>query len=318
MEIWYFETSALNEFMKGRTVEDALATKQLQLNKGREWRLSPVTLWEILMTSDEMRREEIIYFCQHLFSRELLPSPAELIIPWIEQGMPNIEIQRELKSNTVIAKVWKELVDDRKQTFKMDHEDLKSKVKLFQSVTKDIHSIINNKDYIISSNEKFSGLDFTVSNLVKELPFVKAGDVISKDETLAYKVSLFYIMYILCAEVELENEVIMNFWKRRGIDSTLDRILYVVKELPELVHRGPFIMMSYMTIAQSDGKHSRGVWYDSLHAVYITYVDKIFTSDDHFRGLREVIPAPILKYKVHHLDEVTFTNHSANMFGVPE
>lgn len=57
MEIWYLETSAVNFFMENRTVDDALATKQLQLNKGRDWRMSPVTLWEILMTSDEVLRE---------------------------------------------------------------------------------------------------------------------------------------------------------------------------------------------------------------------------------------------------------------------
>ena len=34
MEIWYFETSAVNFFMEGHSVEDALATKQLQLSKG--------------------------------------------------------------------------------------------------------------------------------------------------------------------------------------------------------------------------------------------------------------------------------------------
>jgi hypothetical protein len=80
MEIWYFETSAVNAFMEGRSVEDALATRQLQLTKGRDWCLSPVTLWEILMTSDEVRREQILYFCQHLFSQDLLPSPPELDI----------------------------------------------------------------------------------------------------------------------------------------------------------------------------------------------------------------------------------------------
>ena len=38
MEIWYFETSAVNELMKTLSVEDAIATKNLQLQKGREWR----------------------------------------------------------------------------------------------------------------------------------------------------------------------------------------------------------------------------------------------------------------------------------------
>lgn len=109
MKIWYFETSAVNELMNRLTLEDALATKQLQLDKGREWRISPVTLWEILMTSAEERRDDIVYFCQHLFNRELMPAPSELIISYIEQGMPLLETERPLISNTQIAQTWREV-----------------------------------------------------------------------------------------------------------------------------------------------------------------------------------------------------------------
>lgn len=315
MEIWYFETSAVNGFMKGHSVEDASATKHLQLNKGRDWRLSPVTLWEILMTSDEVRREEIIYFCQHLFSREILPSPSELIIPYIQQGMPKIESSRELISNSAIADVWRDLVDNKNKTFVLDQDDLTQRIRFIQSFTKNIHQLIKKGDLIIGSDQSFVGTDVSLSNLVNELPFIKSGKPTTSEQIRAYKVSLYYILLILCAEFELENESIKSFWKGLGIDATLDRIFYVIKKLPTLVHRGPFIVMAYMTIAQASGKYSRGVWFDSLHSIYLTYVDKIFTSDGHFSGLRGIIPEPILQMKIYHMDEVEITHHNLNQFG---
>lgn len=302
--------------MEGHSVEDALATKQLQLNKGRDWRLSSVTLWEILMTSNEARREEIIYFCQHLFGRELLPSPAELIVSYILQGMPKEEKVRELKSTSSIAEVWRDLVDDRNKTFILDHEDIKRRAKLIQSHTKDVHELIKHGDLIIAPDKSFSGLDSSLSNLVKELPFIKAGEPTTKEQLLTYKVALYYIMMILCAEAELDNEPIKDFWRKLGIDSTAERIFYVLREIPTIVHRGPFAVMACMTISQASGKYPRGVWLDSMHSIYMTYADKIFTTDGHFQGLRDIIPEPVLQQKIHHMSEVELTHHNINQFGV--
>lgn len=300
--------------MRDHSVEDALATKQYQLTKGRDWRLSSVTLLEILMTSDEVQREKMIYFCQHLFGRELLPSPSELIIPYIVQGMPKIEQKRELISYSQFAKVWRDLVDNRNKTFILDNNELKKRVKLVQKQTKDIHDLIKNRDILISSDETFTGLDISLNSLINELSFIKADKLISSDQLLVYKVALYYIMHILCAEADFDNEPIKSFWAHLNINSTIDRVFYVLKELPDLVHRGPFVIMAYMTISQASGKYPRGVWFDSLHSMYMTYADKIFTTDAHFQGLRDLIPEPILQQKIHHMNEVEITHHVWNQF----
>jgi len=247
MEIWYLETSAINEFMKGHTVEDALATKQYQLSKGRDWRLSSTTLWEILMTSDVKRREKLIYFCQHLFSRELLPSPTELIIAYIEQSMPKVETPRALVSKTPMADTWRDLVDDRRRTFSIDRDELKHRVDIKRGVSKEINKLIRNGDRLIDPNSSFAGADFSLSSLVRELPIPNSKGKLSKIELLSLKVSLYYILLILCAEADLDNMPIKEFWEKKGIDSTFDRISYVVKELPLLVYQGPFFLMAGMT-----------------------------------------------------------------------
>lgn len=315
MDIWYFETSAVNALMDVEEI-GTLATKQLQLNKGRDWRISPVTIWEILMTSDDERREQIIDFCQHLFSRELLPSPSELIIPWILQGMPRAEPKRKLISATALAETWRSLVDDRRKTFIYDKNELKGRLKMIQSLGRDLHKILRNEDVILGSDNPLAHHDGSISSLVEEMPFIKNGEKVSNKTKRAYKISIFYIMVILCAEGDLDNEAIKNYWSNLGIESTLERIHYVINELPTLVHRGPFITMAYMTLAQSEKGFSRGLWYDCLHSLYLPYVDHVFTSDGHFHRLREILPEPIISQKIKLMSELEWTTHDTNAFGL--
>ena len=314
MEHWYFETSAVNWFMHDRTINDAIATKQLQTEKGRSWRLSTVTLWEILSTSNPERRDEIIHFSQHLFDREILPSPSELIVEYIKNGMPTHETPgQKYISTSEIARVWRDLVDDKGRCFNVDHASLVYKQKLFQSTTKDIHKIINNGDVLIKSSDPTSGMDTTLSSLLAEIPFIKEGEFVSEEERVLYKVSLYYIIFILVSEGDWDNTPVKSYWKSLGVDKTCCRIRYVLDNLYTLVHRGPFIVMAYMTVAQSKGKYSRGAWNDSLHAMYLPYVDFVFTSDAHFDGLKDLMDHPLVGGKIQYLPEIDVKTYEKSL-----
>jgi len=56
--IVYFDTSAVNYVRDKFTIGDAIATRGFQEVRGRRWALSPITIWKILSTTDEQRREE--------------------------------------------------------------------------------------------------------------------------------------------------------------------------------------------------------------------------------------------------------------------
>lgn len=315
MDTWYFETSAVNHFANEHTVEEALATKRLQLHKGRDWRISPVTIWEVLMTSDSDERDRIIRYCQHLFSRELLPNPSELIVPYIEKGMPQYEPDFENNSTSRLADTWRSVVDDRRQSISFDHQELKARISATQELTKDLYKVIKSQEVVIRSSDSHAGLDYTLHNLVNELPFVKSGEPVSSEQRLHYRVALHFIIVILCAEVDFENGPIKEFWKKRKIDSTADRIYYVVTKLPELVYRGPFILMAYMAVAQAQKKYSRGLWHDCLHCVYLPYVSYLFTTDEHFDVLRRNLPLP-LALKVQNFSKIRTVKQPLGIFGV--
>jgi hypothetical protein len=305
----YFETSAVNTFAKDHTIADAIATKSFQNLKGRSWCISPVTLWEIMLTTDKEKRESLIYFCQHLFDAVLLPTPEEIIVEFINNGCPLVEQPRNLISNSNIANIWREISEIKEKTLIYDQDELSKRIKLFIPFSKMLRKIIKNEDVIISPKNKIAGVDVTLNNLIEQLSFVKEGEYVSAENRRLYKLSIFYLMLILCAEVGLNNEAIQNFWVNFGVDRTLDRILFAIKRWERLIHRGPFIEMAIMTRVQNETKFSRGEYFDGLHSIYLPFVDLFITDDQHFLNMREYLKGHPNSRKIVGINELKFTYH---------
>lgn len=311
MEYWYFETSALNELARNSNVHNAIATKAFQQVRGRIWVTSPVAFWEILLISDEVEKEKLIYFLQHLLHRELLPSPEEILIEYIINGFPLIEKERVMSSKSTIAETWRDLVDIPDKTFIYDKEELKKKVNLLKPVNKMIHQIMNNENVPILQTDTTSEIHISLDNLLTRLTFYKDIEH-DKERKKIHKLAIFYMSFILCAEVGFENHFIQKFWKMLGIDSTEDRIYYALKNFEPLVNQGPLVVMAKMAYIQSKVKFSRGVFFDSLHAFYITYVDKFYTNDAHFKAFRNELGDHPNAMKIFHFDELKFTKHESD------
>ncbi len=309
MESWYIETSALNYFAKDRTIEDAIATKAHQRLKGRKWVISSITLWEILLTSEEIKKEKLIYFSQNLFDRELLPSPDEIIIEYIKSGFPRVEKPRELLSYTPIANTWRDLVDNPRKTFIYDINDLRNRFNILKPVNKLIHNIINDEDIPLLVNNEESSTNLSLESALNSLKFIKQNDYSNEDKKI-FKIAIFYMMLILCAEVLLENTSIKNFWKEIGIKDTFGRMLYSLKHFEPLVYQGPLAALATMIYCQSKKSFSRGIYFDSLHAFYITYVNYFFTNDIHFKNFGEFLKPHPNSYKVLLIRDLEFTSHT--------
>lgn len=304
----YFETSAVNWFFNGRTVGDAIATKSFQNVRGKYWWISPVTLWEILLTSDDTYKNEIIFFCQHLFEATLLPSPEELIVDFIRQGCPTVEMPRQMASRSQIAITWKDLCKNKAKVFSYDKDELKNRIQLISSFTKLLHKVVRGEKVCLLPKAETDGIDITLEGFVNRLSFVKNGEIVSGFEKKLYKLSIFYIMFVLCSEIGLQNDPIKEFWKAVGIKRTIDRIHYTFSKYEVLVHRGPFVEMALMTLCQSTQKFSRGMFFDSLHSLYLPYVDVFLTNDTHFKNMENMKYHPE-GHRVHKIDEVPFSTH---------
>ncbi|HLX53720.1 MAG TPA: hypothetical protein VKR58_07255, partial [Aquella sp.] len=121
----YFETSAVNFMLDGLTREDAIATRALQTAKGNKYFLSPVTLWEIMITTDEIRRESMLFLCQHLFYKYLLKSPSEIFFDDLEGPVNYDNNETMLYSNSQIGRVWTAVCVDPLTKMEFDAKALK-------------------------------------------------------------------------------------------------------------------------------------------------------------------------------------------------
>ena len=310
MEKWYFETSALNHFAKSHDYQDAIATKAHQLLKGRLWVISPVCIWEILATQDEFERERLIFIAQNLFDENLLPGPGELILKFIFQGCPLVEKRRELKSESDLAETWKNLVGCNQKTFVFDKGQLNEALSNLKDLNRRIFSLARNEpEYFEDSSESdlLVLLDTTISAIGDEhkLP---AG----VDSKIVLRISLYYLICAVCAGAGLEMPVINKLWEQRGIKDPIDRYYYVIKNFPEVLYRGPLALLAMMTYVQTRQKFSRGVLFDSFHAIYSVYCEKLLTNDKHFVWLRDEISPSLAALSIYHFDElkITYTERS--------
>jgi len=160
----YFETSAVNYLSKQLTLDDAPSTKAYQRVRGNRWYLSSVTVWEILVTSDEKRKEDILSLSQQLFYEKLLYSPSELIIKYILKGCPLYENKVDIHSKSRLQHVWDDLCRDKNKTFIYDKKQLQTKTKHIQIISRQLFKIINRIVIDSKPNDFGSRLDLFLSS----------------------------------------------------------------------------------------------------------------------------------------------------------
>lgn len=306
---FYFETSAVNYLSGTMSTDDAMATKAYQKLKGNKWYISPVTIWEILITSDEYKKESLIFFSQHLFNERLLMAPSEIIVNFIRNGCPLVEEKYDIHSNLILSKVWTDICEDTKKTFVFEQDLLMKQVNIIRETSKFLERLLKTNDLDVSKVSEFIPAQTTIEGILNNLTIIKQNrDLIDDEMRQLYRIAIFFIMFILCAEMDLSPEPIQEFWRQVGLDSVLDRIQYIFSNYEILVHRGPFAEMALMAQSQFKYKSSRGLLFDCLHSLYLPYINHFFTTDEHFRYLRSsVIHFNYLKILL--MDEIEITLH---------
>jgi len=286
-KVIYLETSAVNYLASISSYEDALATRKYHTEMKNKYMISVVTLWEILMTSNENEREKIIFFIQNALYNELIFSPSELIINFINSGCPTFEPTKSIYTKLQIGETWKDICENNQKTLTFDTEVLKNKTKVVRDFFKRIDLAISDISNESSSNNDLKLLaDSVYSNLT-----ISQSENIDKDTERIYKLSIIFITTILCAGVEFDNSSIENYWLEKGINDTEQRVAYIFKNHEVLVHRGPFVTMALMAYNQilEDKKPNRGLFWDALHSLYLPYVDYLLTKDRHFKELQKKV-----------------------------
>lgn len=283
----YFETSGVN-YLFDKVFNNAdfgsLATKKLQIEKGRKWQISNVTLWEIFLTKDEERRYDLFDFSRCLFYDTLICSPEEIIVNYIKSGCPVIENQYELNSESLFAKEWTMACENIEYKFQPDRNQIEEYSAHLRFMGE--YFVKTKKGYTLKSyhsiddiSDKLNGtfLKHIYEKLLQH--FDNEADENIKNY-IAYSMQI--VMIILCYGISYDQQTIEKFWNCEKKTEPLERLEIAVSQFPDLFFRGPLANITKMIILQANSKTGRGLYFDSLHLIYITYSDLFVTNDNHF------------------------------------
>ena len=309
---FYYETSAINYMVANYSWNDAVATQAFQYTKGNIFYISPIGLWEIFLTRDYHEREKIIFFCQHLFHHKLVKAPSEFIVNYIRAGCPNVETPYNIHTDLEIGKVWEGICVDKRKTISFDQKAILERTKFIRNLYKKLDSIISRitlditvKDDIFYQQEI---IGYFFNSLEKEYgPF-------NKPHSKIIKLSILFVMYILCCELELDPSAYNKFWTDVGVGQSVDRLFYLYNNHRNIFMSGPFYLMALMAHHQISNKQksNRGLILDCLHTVYITYFDYFLTNDNHFKEFSNKY-VNINSIKIWHMNDVNFTYHTVDI-----
>ena len=290
--IFYLDTSALNFLADNVKDVDFLAGLKEHLKF--ELFLSPVSLWEVLLNSNEERREYLIYWAQFNCASKLLKSPSEIIIEYIKQDCPikDRKIFRSAPySNMEIGETWENIHGKIDRTIPVDVNELKERSNVIRQLSKSLKRVIN--DMSDDSQENYENDPFHKA-MIMALGDLGLSRELDKKTERIYKITLIFIFFILCIGFELQNNIVRDFWNEKGLENHFERLDFIIANHSVLMVRGPVLEMAMMaeTQLQMDNSKSRGLLHDCMHTIYCSYADNVITSDTHFEYLRNGVNHP--------------------------
>ena len=283
----YFETSSVNylsDLIFNNPNFGSLATKKLQIEKGRKWQISNVTLWEIFLTKDENRRYDLFDLARCLFYDYLICSPEEIIINYIKCGCPVVEKQYELDSKALFSKEWQLACKNLDYAFQPDREQLESFSAHLRFMGQ--YFIKTSKGFSLKTFNSFDEVSEKINGAFLKSMFDKLikqyKRPVDDDDKSYVGYSLQVVMIILCYGIGFDQPTIEKFWNKDKKTEPLERLEIAVNNFPEIFFRGPLANITKMIILQSKNKSGRGMYFDSLQSIYTTYSDLFVTNDEHF------------------------------------
>jgi len=283
----YFETSSVNylsDLIFSNPNFGSLAFKKLQIEKGRKWQISNVTLWEIFLTKDEDRRFNLFDLSRCLFYDSLICSPEEIIVNYIKGGCPIVEKQYELESKALFSNEWWNACKNFEYAFQPDREQLEEYTSHLRLMGE--YFVKTSKGYSLKTTNQLDEVSDKINgaflkSMLDKLIAQYEGPVEEEDK-IYIGFCLQVVMIIFCYGIGFDQPTIETFWNKDTKTEPLERLEIAVIKFPDIFFRGPVANITKMIILQSKNKYGRGLYFDSLQSIYTTYSDLFVTNDDHF------------------------------------
>lgn len=285
----YLDTSGLNFLADSVKDKDLIVDVKKFLDM--ELYLSPVTLWEILLNSNEKRRDELIYWAQFNCSSKLLKSPTEILIDYINAGCPKSDkvlFRKQPFTSLDIGNTWGNIHQRQDLTIPIDFEALKNITVAHRQLSKQFKRIIEGMCSTKDDSYNYEKDMFHIAMLKTSEKLELSENIVTEHE-VEFKIALIFVFFFICIGFELQNEPLSQFWELHKELDPVERFDYILSESPSLMVSGPILEMALMAKAQvsMDNCKSRGLIHDCMHALYSYYADYLLTGDEHFSKLRD-------------------------------
>lgn len=306
MSSWYFETSGFNYLLSSIDFGSFLNTRELQHLRGRQLYMSPITLWEVMLTSDDIKSDFLIFSAQNLFFKKMLATPTELMTRYLRHSYAANKIDYDIYTGLEIGKIWSMMTTDNSVRFQYSKSKLKEKASILRKVSRNLPSIIFN-----NVNPK-DDLLFSISKIVTvHYECLRADGFLPKsskyDEAVFFKLVVLFAMLFFVLRIDFDSNVIVDFWNEQGVnpDDPTKILTHLFEKYPEILRRGPLLEMATMAYNQVMlGATNRGLLLDCYHMVYAPYVDYIVTGDNGFSSLKNA--ESHYDKKILHVSELNF------------
>jgi len=282
--VHYLETSGLNVLADSLADFDFNTLAQHVMKF--DWCISSVVLWEVLLNSSDSRRDFLIYWAQFNCSDYLLKSPAELLVSYLELGMPDSdrkEFWHDRESNLDIARVWKRIHKKLDRTIPINFEELKERSEPLRQLSKLYPATL---DLITNQAEDGYDEEYFHKRIMQLNKKLVNSVTASRENEKLVKLSIILGFFVICIGVDLDNSPIREFWRPIGIDDPYERLEYLINCSPKIFVKGPLVEMCLMleSQAQTPSTTNRGSIFDSLHTAYCYYADNVISADGHFHS----------------------------------
>lgn len=285
--IYYLETSGLNALAD--QVTDYHLFDLVKRSLKIEFYISAIGVWEVLLNSNNHRKEHLLYWAQFNTSPYLLRSPTEIFIDYIGRGAPikdRYEFWNARSTRLDIGRVWKRIHRRIDRTIPVDLDKLRERSAGIRELSKQLKNIVKttvDEGRTGYEDDLFIQCMRTLSARVPRFDLDEAGN---KELLL---LTIVFVFFFVCLGMELDNTSVRRFWRKIRIEDPIDRLEHLIAQHPYIFVRGPILQSAKMAHVQIDGPNSRsrGLVHDSLHSVYCYYADHVISGDDHFRDLRD-------------------------------
>ena len=194
--ITYLDTSGLN--FLADYIGDADVFRHWKAGLKIDFCISNVVLWEVLLNSDDARKDYLIYWAQFNCSGYLLKSPSELFISYLEKECP-LKDKKEFwfnrETNLGIGQTWKKIHGNIDKTIPIDIEALKERTKPIRELSKTLKNIV---DDMCDKNSHRYEEDLFHKAMYKAIDKLKLKIEINDANEKIFKISLVFLFFFVC------------------------------------------------------------------------------------------------------------------------